>query len=200
MLSNIPCITVYCVPNLKGPVLKVSLCYVFHTIQDSEDDTQGRQELHLDPFLDSVQLEFGGLDFPDGRPSRPRPQPIPHPLSTTYRAETINPQPSVPPLESVPEGMGRSADQTRFMLTQPSENYNQENRYDNGHEFTPNFLPPPSYQQVESGSPGTGVTVECVPRDVLEWEERVIPRRSSTSNVQDNPANGLRQRPKSDIY
>ena len=68
--------------------------------------------------------------------------------------------------------------------------------------FTPNFIPPPSYQQVASGSPDAGITVDGNPGGMFEWggSDGVIPKSSSTPNVQDNSTIGIRQRPNSGTY
>lgn len=184
--------------------------------QGNDVTLPGRQDSsELDPFLDSVQLEFGGFDFPDGRSSRPRTQAAPHPLSTAHRAPSINPQPSAPPMELEFESgdfstyqTGTTSGQTGFGSRQTeqifSETGEQTVHHPDRQGFTPNFIPPPSYQQVASGSPDAGVTVEGTPGGTFEWGGRdggIIPKSSSTPNVQDNNStSGIRQRPNSGTY
>lgn len=59
------------------------------------------------------------------------------------------------------------------------------------------FVPPPTYQQVEAGSPDAGITVDWMPGG----EEGPALRRSSTPNVStDSETRGLKKRPQSGVY
>ena len=111
--------------------------------------------------------EFDTSDFLDGRSTQLRPQPF-HPLAQTHRADPISTQPSAPPRTSGFESLGYS------MYTTPA-NAGQTGQTSQQQGYPSNFVPPPTYQQVEAGSPDAGVTVDWTPG----------PNSSSTPNVQE---------------
>ncbi len=124
-------------------------------------------------------MQFG--DFHDGRSSNPSNTQPSHPLTQSHRAIPSNPQPSAPPLTSGFDSLGLS------MYTSMSGQTGQT-----GHHF----IPPPTYQQVEAGSPDTGVTVDWTPgRD-----DNLARRRSSTPNVQTDESLGIKKRSQSGVY
>ena len=110
----------------------------------------------LDPFQ----------DFPDGHSSNRSTQP-PHPLSQSHRANPIDPHPSAPPRTTGFDNLGFS------MYTSMSGQTGMTS------SASTDFVPPPTYQQVEAGSPDAGVTVDWTPGA----EEGTGPRRSSTPNM-----------------
>ncbi len=128
-------------------------------------------------------MQFG--DFHDGRSSNPSSTPSSHPLAQSHRAPSSNPQLSAPPLTSGFNSLGLS------MYTSMSGQIGQTGQ--TGH----NFIPPPTYQQVEAGSPDAGVTVDWTPgRD-----DSLAHRRSSTPNVQeDGESFGIKKRSQSGVY
>lgn len=60
------------------------------------------------------------------------------------------------------------------------------------------YIPLPTYQQVETGSPAAGVVLDWTPPG---REEGPVPERSSTPNVESGSETwGMKKRPSSGIY
>lgn len=148
----------------------------------------------LDPYMDSVEVEFGRVDFPDGRTARR--QKLRHPLTAasrnpySYGLSTSAPSnsttrdpyaPSAPPLIEI-ENSDRRTPPPRY-----------EDIVPNAGVYSPGGA---SEQLPYSGS--LGFDTQYMPRRSPQYEQTVaragmVPRSSSTPLAEGNPA-GLRYR------